>query len=170
MKTADLLRHWRFRAHRVQHGHYQAGRRYDRFHLFLGLPAIVLSAFVGSAVFASLAAPTHGIPITLLVGFLSVSTAVLSGLQTFLKYSELADRHKMAGARFADIKHQIELIAVFQNNNQVPLESMLQEVEKHWEKVREESPNIPHKIWNDIKKAMTLEKDIEAHPNFGQAP
>ena len=168
METANLLRHWRYRAHRVQIGHYEAGRRYDVLNLWLGIPSIVLSTIVGSAVFASLAEPSHGIPITILVGLLSVSTAVLTGLQTFLKYSELAERHKVAGARFADIKHQIELVATFQKANVSELKSRLKEIEARWEQVREESPNIPPTIWDRIEKKMTLENDIESHPNFGQ--
>lgn len=168
MDSADLLRHWRFRVHRVQTGHYEAGRRYDRLHLLLGIPAIVVSAIVGTAVFASLAAKNHEPVITILVGFLSVAAAVLASLQTFLKYSELAERHKLAGARFADLKHKIELIAVFQPAELDALKPQLAEVEERWETVREESPNIPGTIWDRIEKNMTLEKDIAMHPNFGR--
>lgn len=169
MDQADLLRHWRFRVHRVQTGHYDAGRRYDLLHLSLGIPAIVVSAFVGTAVFSSLAAEKHHVVITVLVGMLSVAAAVLASLQTFLKYSELAERHKLAAARFADLKHRIELIAVFQPPDPEVLKSQLAEVEQRWETAREESPTIPAKIWNRIEKAMTLERDIAQHPNFGRA-
>lgn len=169
MNRSDLLRHWRFRVHRVQTGHYNAGRRYDRLHLLLGIPAIVVSAVVGTAVFASLAATEDHVVITIVVGFLSLAAAVLASLQTFLKYSELAERHKLAGARFADLKHKIELIAVFQPLDSEALRAQLVEVEQRWETVREESPNIPAKIWNQIEKTMTLERDIALHPNFGFA-
>jgi len=168
MDRVDLLRHWRFRVHRVQTGHYEAGRRYDRLHLLLGVPAIAVSALVGTAVFSSLATEKSGIAATILVGLLSVTSAVLVSLQTFLKYSELAERHKLAGARFADLKHRIELIAVFQPADSESLKSQLAEVEQRWEAVREESPNIPRKIWNRIEKTMTLEKDIAVHSSFGR--
>ena len=167
MDRADLLRHWRFRVHRVQTGHYEAGRRYDRLHLLLGIPAIIISAIVGTAVFASLATDKHNPVVTILVGLLSVAAAVLASLQTFLKYSELAERHKLAGARFADLKHKIELIAVFQPADVDALKSQLAEVEGRWETVREESPNIPAKVWKRIEKEMTLERDIAQHPTFG---
>lgn len=167
MNRADLLRHWRFRVHRVQTGHYEVGRRYDRLHLLLGIPAIIVSAIVGTAVFASLAAEKQYVVVTILVGLLSVVAAVLASLQTFLKYSELAERHKLAGARFADLKHKIELISVFQSQDVDVLKSQLADVEERWETVREESPNIPAKIWSRIEKTMTLEKDIAQHPTFG---
>jgi hypothetical protein len=168
MEIADLLRHWRFRVHRVQTGHYEAGRRYDRLHLSLGIPAIAVSALVGTAVFSSLAGDDRGVLITISVGMLSVTSAVLSGLQTFLQFPDLAERHKLAGARFADLKHKIELIAVFQPADHGMLKTQLSEVEQEWEKVREESPNIPAKIWDRIERTMTLEKDIEMHPSFGK--
>lgn len=123
MDRANLLRHWRFRVHRVQTGHYEAGRRYDRLHLLLGVPAIAVSALVGTAVFSSLATEKSGVVVTILVGLLSVTSAVLTSLQTFLKYSEVAERHKLAGARFADLKHRIELIAVFQPTDSEKLEN-----------------------------------------------
>ncbi len=168
MDQADLLRHWRFRIHRVQTGHYEAGRRYDRLHLVLGVPAIAVSALVGTAVFGSLATEKQNIVITIVVGLFSVAAAVLASLQTFLKYSELAERHKLAGARFADLKHKIELIAVFRPPDADALRSLLAEVEEEWERVREESPNIPARIWNRIEKTKTLEKDVAMHPNFGR--
>lgn len=168
MNRADLLRHWRFRVHRVQTGHYEAGRRYEKLHLWLGVPAIAVSAVVGTAVFSSLGTGESGFVLTILVGLLSITSAVLTSLQTFLKYSELAERHKLAGATFADLKHKIELIAVFQPTDAEALKTQLAEVEQRWERVREESPNIPDKIWRKIEEAMTLENDIAAHPNFGQ--
>jgi len=169
MDKSDLLRHWRFRIHRVQTGHYEAGRRYDRMHLFLGIPAIAVSTIVGTSVFASLATKEQNVGVTILVGLLSVASAILASLQTFLKYSELAERHKIAGAKFADLKHKIELVAVFQPTDSEALKNQLSEIEQEWEKVREESPNIPTKIWRKIEGSMTLEKDIEAHPRFGHA-
>lgn len=168
METSDLLRHWRFRVHRVQRGHYLAGRRYDRLHFFLGIPAVALSAVVGSAVFSSLATKELAVWWTIAIGLLSITALVLTALQTFLKYSELAERHKIAGARFADLKHQIEMIAVFQTADRESIRSKLEAVEQLWTKVREESPNLPAGIWSSVEKELTLEKDIKTHPNFGK--
>lgn len=56
----------------------------------------------------------------------------------------------------------------YENRFVTLLLSQLAEVEQRWETVREESPNIPGKIWTRIEKTMTLEKDIAMHPSFGQ--
>ena len=168
MDSADLLRHWRFRAHRVQRGHYVAGRRYEHLHLWLGVPAVILGAIVGTAVFSSLAQSEISVPVTIAVGFLSVASAALAALQTFLKYSELAEKHKLAGARFADLKHKIELVAVFRSNDVAAMADELSRIEEQWSTIREESPNIPSKIWDSVERDLTFEKDLKTHPSFGQ--
>ncbi len=65
MDRANLLRHWRFRVHRVQTGHYEAGRRYEQVAPSV-FPAIAVSALVGTAVFSSLATEKNGVMVTIL--------------------------------------------------------------------------------------------------------
>lgn len=171
MNKSDLLRHWRFRIHRVQVGHYDAGRAFEKLNFLLGVPAVILSTVVGTAVFASLgqfADEEKLLGPKIVVGLLSVTAAVLVGLQTFLRYSEQAESHKTAGAKYAHLKHRLEMLAVMPPNNDDKLKTDLDAIETEWEKVREDSPNIPTKIWKRIEKEMTFEKDLETHPEFGE--
>jgi len=170
MNKADLLRHWRHRIHRVQHAHYESGRLYERRHYFIGVPSIILSTVVGTAVFSSLVKYSESVNITFLtigVGLLSITSAVLTALQTFLNYKDLAERHKISGAKFADLKHKVEIIATFTSRDDSELKEKLEAIENEWVKIREESPNFPTKIWNKIEKEMTLDKDKKMHPEFG---
>jgi hypothetical protein len=41
------------------------------------------------------------------------------------------------------------------------LEEKLKDLEGRWDKLREESPNIPHQIWRRIEQTMTAEKEKE---------
>jgi hypothetical protein len=64
-----------------------------------GIPAVVLSTVVSTSVFASLLKqPDPWLQITL--GFASVAAALLASLQTFLSYSERAEKHRIAGAKY----------------------------------------------------------------------
>lgn len=155
MLKADLLKYWRFRIHRVQIAHYECARYFERLHLWLGLPAVVLSTVVGTTVFASLSKVTD-LAFQIAVGLLSVIAAVLTGLQTFLRYSELAERHRLVGARFANLKHRIELLTAFPPATEAEFNSSLQSVEDAWSKLREESPMLPGRIWKRIEKAIVL--------------
>lgn len=171
MDKSDLLRHWRFRIHRVQIGHYEAGRVFEKRNFWLGIPAVVLSTIVGTAVFASLGKFVDEAALLwpkIVVGLLSVTAAVLVSLQTFLRFSEQAESHKTAGAKYAHLKHKLEMLAVMPPESDDKLKAELDLIETEWEKVREDSPNIPTKVWKQIENEMTFEKDLETHPEFGE--
>lgn len=155
MLTEELIAHWRFRNHRVQLAHYECARRFERLHLWLGLPAVALSTLVGTTVFASLAKTTD-VAFQICVGLLSVTAAVLTGLQTFLKYSELAEKHRLAGAKFANLKHRIELLSTLPPSSEADLRSALEGIEETWSKLREESPTLPSRVWRRIENSIAF--------------
>jgi len=157
MTAKELINHWRFRVHRMQLAHYMTARKFDDRHLWLGLPAIALSTIVGTTVFASISKNTE-IIIQILVGLFSVTAALLTALQTFLKYSELSEKHRVAGAKFANLKHRIELLITLVEPPPEELKKQLTMIEDQWAKVREESPNIPTRIWNKIENSWTYKE------------
>jgi len=171
MSQAELIKQWHFRNHRVQLAHYESARRYQRLHIMLGLPAVILSTFVGTAVFATLSKETElQVPLPggamslsatqlhLLLGLLSVAAALLTGLQTFLKFSELAEKHRLAGSRFANLKHRIEMLATFPEATPVEVRDTLTAIETSWAKLREESPTLPASIWRRFERTMLYDK------------
>lgn len=152
MIPTELIEQWRFRNHRVQLAHYECARRFERLHLWLGLPAIALSTLVGTTVFSSLD-KTADVRLQIAVGLLSVTAAVLTGLQTFLRYSELAERHRIAGAKFANLKHRIELLLTFPTADS-DLRASLEALEESWARLREESPTLPARVWRQIERTV----------------
>lgn len=172
MDKAELLRHWRFRVHRVQIGHYEAGRACENRHFWLGVPAVVISTVVGTAVFVSISEVAQETTLVwpkILVGLLSVTSGVLIGLQTFLRYREQAELHKVAGSKYAHLKHEIELLAAMPPDDQNIFRQKLIEIEKEWDTVRMESPNLPSSIWKKMEREITFGQDKAASPNFGEA-
>lgn len=141
----------------MQLAHYECARKFERFHLWLGLPAIVLSTFVGTAVFSSLE-KSADIRLQIGVGLLSVVAAVLTGLQTFLRYAELAEKHRLAGARFANLKHRIELLMVLPA--EVDMRSQLAALEETWAKLREESPSLSSGVWRRIERQVQFGRPL----------
>jgi hypothetical protein len=170
MTKSELLEHWVFRVHMVQIGHYEAGRVFEKRHFRLGVSAVVLSTIVGTAVFASLAQLADEASLLwpkIVVGLLSVTSAVFVSLQTFLRYSEQAESHKSAGAKYAHLKHKLEMLVTMPPESDDHLKTALNAIETEWEKVREESPNIPAKVWHRIERTMTFNKGREAHSGSG---
>ena len=158
-----LVEYWLFRSARMQDAYYTASRDFDRRHLWLGIPSIVFSAVVGTTVFASLS-KNADVLIQLGAGVLSVSAAILTTLQTFLKYSDLSEKHRTAGVKFAHLRHSIELIQVFPPDSADELRSRLTEVEVMWDKIRQDSPTLPPRLWRSVSESLTFEQFLAQDP------
>lgn len=161
MKEIDIIKNWRFRADRVQHAYYITGRRYEKLHKCLGFFAILLMTTVGSVTFYKISNTTGGSAAfgdltEIITGGISVMAAVLTALQTFYKFAELSEKHRVAGARFAHLKHKLELLEATYENKK--LNGDLSSIESEWAKLREDSPHIPDSIWNKVKKELTYSK------------
>lgn len=169
MTPTELLRHWRFRIHRVQLAHYEAARLFNRYHILLGFPVIILSIVVGTIVFATrgqFAKEEYSVWLTVMIGLLSITSAVFASLQTFLRYSELAEKHRVAGAKSSGLKHKIEVLGTIPPKNEEEFKTILTQIEAEWEKLREESPNIPTMAWRHVEKNLTFESHEERYPEF----
>jgi uncharacterized membrane protein YfcA len=103
--TAELLRGWLIHAHKGRDRHDLAARVYERARYLFGVPTLVVSTAVGTAVFSSLASNESP---RWWVGLLSVLAAVLSALQTFLDFPTRAERHRIAGVKYKAIIRSLE--------------------------------------------------------------
>jgi hypothetical protein len=106
--TVALLKEWLDRTQNSSRLQYEAADYRASQHFWLGVPSVVLSALVAAAVLATIAKenPLLG----RMVGTLSLVAAILAGLQTFLKFGEKAEKHRSAGAGYADAGREIELL------------------------------------------------------------
>jgi pyruvate/2-oxoacid:ferredoxin oxidoreductase alpha subunit len=88
----------------------------DRLHrrrLLVGIPVVVLTTLVGTSAFASISKAQgdsiQGLTIDpdavlVLVGTISVLAAVLSSLQTFLRYATRAEGYRIAAIRYETLR------------------------------------------------------------------
>lgn len=155
-KAAVLLETWRMRVKRHQLAHRFAAKGYGALHLRMGVPAIGLSSFVGAFVFASYEAGLSDY-VKLSVGLASVAAAILTALQTFLRFDELSNKHQRADAGFGEIRHRIEhrqALNLPGDNNQREFFSGL---ESALSKLANESPVVPERFWQKARRAMQTE-------------
>jgi hypothetical protein len=146
----DLLNKWHNRARSAQNVHYDAGRYYNRWNLCLGIPAVALSGIVGSAVIATLEKEI-GINMKLFIALLSIGAAVLTGFQTFLRFSERSEKHRQTGARYGAIAREIERLltipeATLNESNQV-----IDAIRLRLDSLSEEAPVVPNYLWRRAK-------------------
>lgn len=144
---------WYERTSVVAVGHYRAASRYTKLHYFLAVPAIVLSAIVGTAVFASLQQmPSLAWQVT--VGLMSMAAAVFSLLQPTLGYLEKAEKHRVAGSKYNSVGRELELLLAQQSIDPKALDSVRIRVDS----LAQESPHIPRAVHDEMGKFPDIDK------------
>lgn len=147
---AALYRTWLKRARESQLSHHAASEWYSACHLYVGIPAAIFSAIVGTTIFSALSSSTElDIRLKFLVGFISIVAAILTACQTFLRFSERADTHKGAAIQFAQLRRRIEQKLSFPDAI-TALDA--DDIRTAFDTATEAAPNVSSAIW---KKAIT---------------
>jgi hypothetical protein len=150
-RTRQLLDDWHLRATAAQFGHQARAERTRLKGIWLGLPVVIMTTLVGTSAFATFnEASSKGAKI--LVGIISITAAVLASIQTFLGYSQVAERHRIAATRYANTRRAIELALTRHDASAVDA------IRSEMDKVGGASPQIGAKDWNaavaDAKEAI----------------
>ena len=135
----------------VGRAHYIAWEKAAIKNKWLGIPVVMTTTIVGAAIFGTLQ-ESPGAAWKIAAGLLSLIAAVLSALQTTLKYSELAEKHKTAGAKYAAMRRRLDVFLLkyrgkLEENRQVALEEF-EEIATNFAELAEESPSIPDKVYD----------------------
>ena len=164
----QLVTDWYQRVRESQFSHYSAARYYSKLHYFLGIPVVILSGIVGTSIFASIGQQADRTS-TILIGLISLLIAVLGALQTFLRFSERAEKHRIAGARYGEIRREIEQVQALPLNSNENLKQFLDGLRERMDGLASEAPQLPSRFWVNreafhlaeikaIKKRLTLPK------------
>jgi hypothetical protein len=139
-----LLKQWT-NAVRIAHvGHSRAAAYYSRMHLILGVPVTVIAAAVGTSIFVNLSASDIWWAFVL-TGLASMIAAILSGLQTFLNYSERSAAHAVAAAKFGALRRQLEMIAA-SSFDQSQISHELEACVEDWKSIEERAPVLAQRF------------------------
>ena len=149
-----VLRGWYRRARESQFAHYTAASRYALLARLLGIPSVVLSAVVGTALFATLEEGTASFNLRLALGLVSVLAAVLAALQTFLGFGERADRHRAAGSAYGTVRREIEQYYAVPPRTIETVEAVMNRLRERLDAIAEKAPDVPDVTWHKaLKKA-----------------
>jgi hypothetical protein len=139
-RTKRLLEDWHERVTTAQFGHQMQAEGTRTKSIVLGLPVVVLTTLVGTSAFATLNDATST-EAKVFVGCFSILAAVLASMQTFLGYSQVAERHRIAASRYANARRAIE-IALARHDA-----SAVDGIRSEMDKVGGASPQIGRKVW-----------------------
>lgn len=146
---SGLLQGWDRRALKAVDAHYESARFYVRTNTAIGIPTVILAAVICTLAFATVG-KTVALWVQMAIGFLALIQAVLAALHTWLRHSELAEKHRQAGARYAAIRRYIEQLRTF---GATVTSEMVTQIRESLDTVAREAPSIPPRIWHRTQLA-----------------
>lgn len=140
------------------YGHYTAGKRAAKRHMFLGLPVVIITSVVGTSIFATLSRDPEDLW-KIITGIVSLSASVLAALQTFFGFSDRAAKHKTAGAHYGALRREIELFLLRNTGKDVPDREKalvdLEQIAKRLGQLADESPDLADELYEQGSLQMS---------------
>jgi hypothetical protein len=149
--SLELLRGWLIHAHKGRDRHDAAARIYERSKYAIGIPALIVSTVVGTSVFSALASDGKS-PVSLWVGLLSVTAAVLSALQTFLDFPARAERHRAAAVKYKAVIRGVERVLANLAAGHAPADDQITQIEQRLDELEDSAPVIMPHIFSRVEK------------------
>ena len=131
-------------------------RRHER---WIGVPVIVSSTIVGTAIFATLQ-DDDLVGWRIATGLLSVVAAVLAAMQTFFNFGRDAHHHESAAFGFAKLSREFDVFLLqLAEMTETRAEYMthLQLLTRELNKLEHGEPHIPQKTWIAARKRVKTE-------------
>jgi hypothetical protein len=151
----QLLLKWIRRARESQMSHYDMADLLSARDRRVGWLVTALTAFVGTAVFASLNMSAVAPVLRIFIGLVSVTAAVSAALQTFLRYAERAEKHRAAGARYGAVRRRLE--AIFVGDADARDGHYLTAIRDELDRLAEDSPNVPPRIFYRTQRTLSAD-------------
>jgi len=155
---SDLLNKWNKRLREGQFSHYQAERYYKKYHYFFGVPAMILGIISGSAIYL------YGVfldvnALGVIVGISSFLSSLLIAIQTFVKFSELAEKHLSAAVKYGVLRREVERIKALtvSGDDASDIKSQVLYLKDQIDDIASGSLNISRRIWKKSIKIMNEE-------------
>ncbi len=141
IEQKTLLQSWRNELNILLQAHYIRSISIRRMNYFLGLPVILILMLVSSYIFFTI---NHNpnFWVKMLAGMLLLLCAILVSLQTFLKYSEQAENHRNASARYQSLHHSVDQLLAFPPKDEITLVAWCDRLRDRWDELNLEAPNV----------------------------
>lgn len=161
VEQKHLLQSWRKELGFLLQSHYTKSISVRRLNYLLGFPAILISIAISGYVFFTI---THNPTFwaKLVAGMLLMLSAILTALQTFLKYSEQSEHHRTASARYESLYHSVDQMLVFPPKEDITLGKWCDKLRERWDELNLEAPNV-NKVEYKYAKNRNVKSTMD-HP------
>jgi len=122
-------------------GHFATSHFWNNFHLWVGVPMVVLSAIASASAFSQFD-PKH-----FFAGIISIIVVALSGVMTFLNPNEKSALHLNAGNNYDSLMNKIRMfwsIDCWRDESEQVLTEKLKYFSEQKDKLNQSCPQIPH--------------------------
>lgn len=140
----ELLLKWLRRIKKAHIAHTRSATYFERLNFILGISVIIFSTFAGTSLLATDPA------LKIMASIASILAAILAGLQTFLRLSERAEKHRIAGSKFGGLRREIEQELAFLSDDKDSA-AFVESIRIRWENLTEGSPTAPQGLWDSVK-------------------
>ena len=142
--SEELLKSWYDDLRKNEFCHSKAVSVHSRNHSLFGISAIILSASVGSSIFASL---EQADPILrYIMGALSIFAAILASIQTFRGYEDRAEKHHSAATQYGALIRKVELFLVDLAQDQTRSPETFDKIKSQIDSLNQDAPPINPRI------------------------
>ncbi|WP_367025486.1 DUF4231 domain-containing protein [Methylococcus sp. ANG] len=156
-----LLKSWRDEIGTMMATHHQLSTKIRRLNYLLGIPTIVMAMLIAIYVFITVNRDPD-LWIRMLVGLIALLVAILSSLQTFLKYSEQAENHRNASARYQALFNALDQSLVIPPKDETALGEWCNKLRERWDELNLEAPTVPNRL--EVRSILDLEATA-IHPS-----
>ena len=160
MNTPELLKQWLVGIRIAHIQQFLASNHSEKMHRRLGVPTVVLSTIVGTSVFASL----DGNPqawLKIAVGLLSVASAVLAALQTFMGYAEKGNEYKAAAIRYGKLRRELEQYISTRTGDSNADDAFLKDYRARWDETDSTAPTTSQSFHDAARAQVARSREAE---------
>ena len=152
MAADTFLDQWALGLRIGHRAHFEAAKHYERLHLTIGIPSVIISALMGTTVFANFEYSSHpGIKMTL--AMLSVLMIVFSSLQAFFRYAERSERHRTAAIQLGEVRRELEELLALTAKGMLEKDT-IDILREKWDAVDRQAPTIPTRIYLRVSELI----------------
>jgi hypothetical protein len=152
IEPIDVLLEWHLALRRDETAHLRCVAQSDLARKRYGFWASVLATIVGTSIFLSLQQQPEAW-IRVLVGVISIASAVLSAIQVYAKGSDKLELHQAAAVQYECLRREIEAsLPVPPSSEDWP--GFEADFRRRWQAVTDKAPTCSQKIFNAAENHM----------------
>jgi hypothetical protein len=153
-KKEDLLKNWLTGLRTLNKGNFVAATYFQKVHRVFGVPVMIATSVVGSAIFATLGKSGES-AIQISAGIMSLAATVLSSLQTFLGYAERSSQHKSAAVKYGEVRTEVQWLLAHDLQKVADLDKKIETIRARWNNVDAEAPTLPKWIIEETEAEVS---------------